>query len=188
MEIPPEDLTSEIKGDIFEIVNTTHLHLKGDKKRATKGNFKRRWNADNMCFTLMIALYNSEEQIEKLNGEIDEIPKVHKPEDWDTQKVSWKKYMRAILIRNEAIDLLEKQLDDVEAGKGYIKIDKHEELMKQQLEDQQVIIRDYGDQIRKWKKTANDYEYKCEKVSNRKDVQIAYLTKELDKLSKPNVE
>jgi hypothetical protein len=181
--------SKEERGDMFEGVNNVFLHLKGDDKRYLKRQVKI-WkkNKNIGALELFIHLYIACDGV--IDAEMKDNKKLQTELSFLTtaENVSRKYHLKHIRWREEEIDKLEKQLDDVEKEKGYMKIDKHEELMKQQLEDQQVIIKDYGYQIAKYKKLATDYEYKCEKVSNRKDVQIAYLTKELDKLSKANVE
>ena len=57
-------LTKQDKQDIFEFVNSTHLHLKGDDKKALKRQFCHVWkiNKNIGAFELMMKLYESEKE------------------------------------------------------------------------------------------------------------------------------
>ena len=59
MEKSANILDANLKGEIFEKVNTLYLRLKGDKKKQTKRSFKASWKEDNMCYIMMMALNNA---------------------------------------------------------------------------------------------------------------------------------
>ena len=62
-------ITKEEKQDIFEVVNSTHLRLKGDAKRLLKRQFTT-WkiNKNVGAFELFMKLYESEDVYDKLYG------------------------------------------------------------------------------------------------------------------------
>tara|TARA_R110000824_G_scaffold9011_4_gene40755 strand:+ start:3189 stop:3755 length:567 start_codon:yes stop_codon:yes gene_type:complete len=165
-------LTPEEKADIFDIVNSTFLGLKGNQKKYTKRNFKSVWKEDNNCFLLIMGLYNAPDIIDNMKGKVFE--EDHKPIDWETKKVRWDKHIGYIRHLAERNDELDRELEAIEEGKGYISEETHKSLMKQQLEEQQQIIRQKGDEIAKYKKRAEDLEYKCERQSITSNKQLEF--------------
>ena len=138
------------------MVNSQHLRLTGDKKKALKRQVKSwKLNKNIGAFELFIALYLSTDVINKHLQIIEEEPK---PPDWKTHKISWAKHIARIRDQAEWADSLEGKLDDVESGKGYMSEEHHKELMKEQLAASQQLHRNLSEDVRKWKKKAEDEE------------------------------
>jgi hypothetical protein len=125
-------LTKEEKQDIFEIVNSTHLRLKGNQKKILKSTFCNVWkiNKNVGAFELFMKLYESNDEYDKMN----EWFKQYLAEDpfdahyYRTHKqIPYAKHRRFMGYRGEEIEELEKKLEDVESGKGYIKKDIHDD-------------------------------------------------------------
>jgi hypothetical protein len=119
------ELSKQELGEIFDIVNSMYIGLKGDKKRITKKACKL-WKPDNNLYKFLIALYNSEEINEKIRKPIEEdIAEGRTPCDWETKKVSWKHHYGRMEDLNNTIERLEQDLENIESGKGYIKLEDH---------------------------------------------------------------
>mgnify|MGYP003152518204 FL=1 len=177
-----ESLTKEQLGDIFDIVNSTYLGMKGEKKRITKKACKL-WKSDNNLYKFLIALYNSEEINEKIRAPIDQlIDDGDCPCDWETQKVSWKTHNGRINDLNQSIERLEQQIEDVESGKGYISEETHKEKMSLQLKEQQEIIRGQGDTIAKLRNLEEGLRHTIECQSQKYNDQKKYYEEQIQKL------
>jgi chromosome segregation ATPase len=176
-------LSKEEKASIFEIVNNMYLGYRGNKKKETKKSFKNTWKEDNNCFRLIMTLYNAEDILEGSKGKLeDDINGGWVPVDWETKKVSWKHYAGMCKHLGESIDELERTIDDVEEGKGYISEEKHKDDMKKQLEEQQEIIRALSDDVRKYKRKGNDYEYALEKHKKKSEEMLFYWRNNCEKI------
>jgi len=126
-----ESLTKQQLGEIFDIVNSTYIGLKGEKKRVTKKACKL-WKPDNNLYKMLIALYNCDEINEKIRQPVEvSISTGDCPQDWETKKVSWRTYQEGVMWRDEAIESLEQKLDNVESSKGYLKLDEHEQKIQE---------------------------------------------------------
>ena len=183
-------LSKEERGEIFEIVNSQYLNFKGAKKKSFKQNFKSVWKEDNNLFKLVMTLYNAEDIIEgrrvRLEEEIEGGYGI--PLDWETKKVPWKRHHGYITHCMDQVHSLEKQLEDVEEGKGYIPQELHEEKMKELKQEQQEIIREQGDKIAKLRQSeqyARDKkqiaENKLEEVRKFYETQMDILIKGQEK-------
>ena len=183
MEKSANKLDANLKGEIFENVNTLYLRLKGDKKKQTKRSFKASWKEDNMCYIMMMALNNA----------YDTWAEQELNEDWlwdlnrigRDETVSRKEHKRMMNFLGEDIEGLEAELDKVKEGKGYIKEDHHKEQMETQKKEFQEKIRDLGDQVRKWKHRATmEAELRVSEVKMA-DKQTDFYKKVADQLSAP---
>jgi hypothetical protein len=176
--------SKEEKAGIFEIVNNMYLGYRGNKKKETKRNFKHVWKEDNNCFRLLMTLYNAEDIVEGSKGKLeDEINGGWVPADWETQKVSWKRYAGMCKHLGEQVESLEKTIEDVEEGKGYISEEKYKDDMKRQLEDSQEIIRSKSDEVAKWKNKATFAEEKRESQVKSAEKLADYYKKAAEQLS-----
>ena len=138
--------------NIFDIVNSNHLHLTGKIRSDLRRQFLS-WKQNNTigAYHLFIKLYESEEVYDKrtdfFKKYIEEDPSWLN--DLSKEPVAFGKYRLHMEWKNEEIESLEKQLDDVEQGKGYMSEETHKELMKQQLDEQQQIIQEQGNTVSK---------------------------------------
>jgi len=125
-------ITKEEKQDIFEVVNSTHLKMKGKEKKILKNSFCNSWKLNKSigAFELFMKLYESIDEYDKMNewfkDYLDEDPqdahyyRTHK-------KIPYAKHRRFMSYRTEEIEELEKKLEEVEEGKGYVKQDVHDD-------------------------------------------------------------
>ena len=174
------ELSKEELGEIFDIVNSMYIGLKGEKKRATRKACKL-WKEDNNLRKFLLALYNSDEINEKIRKNIEEdIEFGHRPDDWETKKVPWKTHYGRIKDLNQSIERLEQQIEDVESGKGYISEETHKEAMAEQLREQHEIIRGISDQLGKARHQAKHFEDKCEIQSKDLHAKIEYYKDQLN--------
>jgi predicted nucleic acid-binding Zn-ribbon protein len=122
-------LTVKQKADYFDIVNQTHLKLTGKVKTDMKRNMKNSWKHDSNIMMIFMKLYESYDVYEKMedNEKYNEDPYLNsdKKEDYLNQKISFKKYLHHIRFFQEENDELQRKLEDVEQGKGYITDEDH---------------------------------------------------------------
>jgi hypothetical protein len=176
------------KSDMFDYVNHQFLHLQGNKKKYTKSNFKSVWKEDNMAFILMVALANSEAVYDKMNDsfkkwisdgyEWEETLLTHKP-------VPYAKHRRLLHWRQESIDELEKKLEDVEKGNGYVSEEKYDADIQAAKEHFRQCNHSITDQMIKYKNEAIFLRDKMEAMAKtnsilleEKDKYISLLEKE----------
>jgi len=131
-----DNYSKEELADMFEIVNSQHLHIKGRKKTISKRQFTTVWKRDNKhlsAFDLMIALYKSEE-VNDNNSEfmkqfmdnnmmgVDEV-KSKRP-------VSYAKHIKRTRYKDERIEELEEELENVLEDNNLMSKEEHEEVVK----------------------------------------------------------
>ena len=81
---------------------------------------------------MLIALYNCDEINEKIRQPVEvAISTGDCPQDWETRKVSWRTYQEGVMWRDASIESLEQTLENVESGKGYLKLDEHEQKIQE---------------------------------------------------------
>lgn len=179
-------LSKEERGEIFEIVNSQYLNFKGAKKKSFKQNFKSVWKEDNNLFKLVMTLYNAEDIIEgrrvRLEEEIEGGYGI--PLEWETKKVPWTRFHGYITHCMDQVHSLEKQLEDVEEGKGYIPQELHEEQMKDLKQEQQEIIREQGHTIAKLRQSEAYAREKKESAENKLEACERYYKDQINVILK----
>tara|TARA_R110000822_G_scaffold24808_2_gene75351 strand:- start:152 stop:694 length:543 start_codon:yes stop_codon:yes gene_type:complete len=166
-----ESYTNAEKGDIFESVNTLYLHLSKRKKSETKRCFKTQWNEDNLLYKMMMALHGSYDKWEKMYHN-DDLEQELKLEDIKGT-ISIKKHRRHMAMVSEDNTELEKELEDIKEGTGYMSEVVHNQQMKEQLEEQKEIIREISSKLASANTKASAYEtkydMKCEYIKQQKE-------------------
>lgn len=154
------ELSKEEKGLIFDIVNSMYLNYKGDEKKNTKKAFKSLWKPDNNLYKFMMCLYNAEDVINLVNDRFNNSLKEGYgiPLDWETKKVSFKKYHGMCVHLQEEIIELEKQLENIEQNKDIIKQSEHDEIVNDLNKKHKEIIDSQQDEIIKLKNLLRDKE------------------------------
>jgi len=145
-------LTAEEKAEIFEIVNSEHLKLNGNKKKATKSNFKKLWKPDNMAYQLMIALYDSEDKYEEKNEWFQQYltdTDISVEEVKNKKSISYAKYIRRLRWKDEMIEELENKLDNVIEDNNLISKEDHKQEIKDIKEKYKFELEDKDDKIKK---------------------------------------
>lgn len=185
-------LTIQKKQNIFEIVNSTHLHLKGDPKKILKRSFVHDWkiNKGIGLFELMIKLYESEDVYDKMLESFKEYlnnDTNYQAEDVKKKEhISYVKHVRRVAMMQKDIDDLYSQLEDVKEGKGYISQEDHEEILKEQLEEQKQIIREKSDTIGKLRNTEDALREKLLSQQKHFEEKIENYEKTIHLISKNN--
>lgn len=173
--------TKEDKEQIFEIVNSIHLNLKGNTKKLTKRKFVHTWKSDNKglgCFDLFIKLYESEGIFDSMNEAFAKYVEDDylSPEDYRTKKkLPYAKYRRFMAWKDEEVEELEKEVEKIKQGNGYISITEHDEEVKE-LKDKYNYLKDEYEDTRI--KLENKYELMNEKhigVIKRLEAQVNYF-------------
>tara|TARA_R110002126_G_scaffold190775_1_gene338821 strand:- start:435 stop:971 length:537 start_codon:yes stop_codon:yes gene_type:complete len=169
-------LTNQEKDLIFENVNTMYLNLTGTVKKQTKSSFKL-WKEDGLQYKMMIIL----------SEVYDKWSEREQNEDWEydksligTQTISEKKFRRYLNFSHQSNEEIQKELDKIKKGKGYISEETHKEEMAEQLREQQEIIRGISDQLGKARHQAKHFEDKCELQSKDLHAKIEYYKHELN--------
>jgi hypothetical protein len=123
-------LTVKQKADYFDVVNQTHLKLTGKLKNDMKRNMKNSWKHDSNIMLIFMKLYESFEVYEKMeeceNYNDDPYINSDKKEDYLNQKISFKKHLLHVRSYQTENEGLQKKLEDVEEGKGYITQENHD--------------------------------------------------------------
>jgi len=163
------------KSEIFEYVNNVHLHLKGNIKKQTKRKFVHTWKQNNTspgCFELFIALYKSHDTYDKDNEWFRKHLKANceTEGDYNTRKISLAKHRRIVGRRQEEIDEFERQLEELEEAKGYIKEEEHIEMMRDQKKS---LKRDAEDMEDSYIKKLNQVTAERDKALSQLNIQIA---------------
>lgn len=178
--------TTEELNDLFEIVNSEHLHLKGRDKVVAKRQFTRVWKRDNKglgCFELFTKLYEShdrfEEEMEWWNEHANFPAKYYR----EKKVVPYAKYAKHIGFVNEQIHELEQKLEEVESGKGYISQEDYESKLNEAIQNEKQIIREKSDTIGKLRNEVSFLREKLEHSSNRFDAMKRYYEDHISTLS-----
>ena len=174
-------LTLEEKAEIFELVNAEHLRLTGNKKKATKSNFKKVWKSDNMAYQLMIALYDSEDKYDDKNEWFKEYISEESAEAYKNKKsVPYAKHVRTIHRRNEEIEDLDNKLDNVlEDNKLMSKAD-HEDEIKQLKRDNKEQVLQLEDEIQNLKNKLKYAEQDAQSKINIQTDKAKYYEEQLN--------
>lgn len=126
-------LSKKEKGEIFDIVNNMYLKYKGNEMSQTKKNFKSVWKEDNNLYKFIMCLYNAEDIIEENKDHFDKELKTGYgiPLDWETHKVSFKRFHGMCLMYQSEIEELREDLENMENDKDVIKMTEHNDIIKQ---------------------------------------------------------
>jgi len=180
-------LTKEEKQDIFEVVNSTHLHLNGDAKRLLKRQFTT-WkiNKNIGAFELFMKLYESEDVYDKMNEWWKQFIKddPHDAHYYRTHKaVPYAKHRRHMDYRSEEIQELEQKLEEVENGKGYVKQETHDEEILELKKEWRNEKYSLEDEISRLKQKLIYAEQDATARVNTAREQMEYYKKQLELLS-----
>ena len=174
--------------DIFDIVNSQYLRLKGKKKTISKNQFVNVWKQDNKslsAYELMIHLYKAEEINDRQNEFLEKFmisSSMSVDEVKSKAPIPYRKYIARLRRKDEEIDELETEIDNMMEDKSLMYKEEHETLVKEIKKDlrQQIDEKDnlIGKLEMKLKHIDSDVEAK---LSNR-DKQIEYYKTEMAKL------
>lgn len=189
MEESAISYTKDELNDIFEIVNSEHLHLKGRDKVVVKRQFNSVWKRDNKglgCYQLFMKLYDSHDRFEAEMEWWKEHASFSPQYYREKKAVPNAKYARHIGFCNEEIHQLEQKLEDVESGKGYITQEEHESKLQEAIDNEKQIIREKSDTIAKLRNEVSFLREKLEHNSDRFDAMKRYYEDHISKLTTSN--
>ena len=178
------ELSKQELGEIFDIVNTMYLGLKGNDRSATRKAAKL-WKPDNNLRKFLIALYNKSDIDESISKKLDEECNDYfsgMPDDWKNKKVSFRTHHGRIAQLQTELDEIEEELENIKEGKGYISELQHNDRMMEQLKEQQQIIRGQGDTIAKLRNLEEGLRHTIESQSNKYNDQKKYYEEQIQKL------
>ena len=175
-----ESYSKSEKADIFENVNSMYLHLSGVKKSETKRSFRTVWKEDNLSYKMMIGLYGAYEKWQKLDHNEDHVWEMENTDDGQVSKRTHERYR---LFLGEEIKELQKELENIKEGKGYISEESHKEQMKQQLDEQKEIIHDISSKLGASNNRASAYETKYDMKCKDMEAQKRYYEDQIKKIS-----
>mgnify|MGYP003657499039 CR=1 FL=1 len=122
---------------------------------------------------------------DSFNKFLDESP--YQLEDINKMKpIPYIKHVRRITMMQNEMDKLYSDLDDVKEGKGYISQEHHEQILKEQLEKQQQIIREKTDSIAKLRNTEDALREKLLAQQKQFEEDKKQYEKTIDLISKNN--
>ena len=145
--------TKEEKESIFDIVNSTHLHLCGKDRSDVRRNFMAwKQNKSIGAFELFIKLYESEDVYDKKIQFYKDYINDQGP-FWNIylnkEPMPFSKYQLHMKWKDEEIEETLQLLEDIKEGKGYISEESHNELIEELKNDKEEIIREQGNTIGK---------------------------------------
>ena len=188
MEEKTEYSKQELK-DIFDIVNSQYLHLKGKEKTISKNQFVNVWKQNNKslsAYELMIHLYKAEaindaknEFLEKFMEDtgltVDEV-KSKKP-------IPYRKYISRLRRKDEEIEYLENEFDNMMESKDLIYKTDHDIQMKEQKQNYKQELAEKDDEISKLEMKIKLIKSDADAKVDRIEQQLEYYKKELEKLT-----
>jgi hypothetical protein len=180
--------SKEELAEMFEGVNSTHLHLKGEAKKRLKRVVTTTWKINKTigALELFIKLHESEakymKETEWFKQFLDEAD-LSVNEIKSKKPIPYLKHRQRMALRDEQIENLQTKLENVLEDNDLISKEDHKEALLEEREkwqDKTLILQDKLDKMR--------YELDMSKrdlenVRNSKDKQIEYYKKELEKLT-----
>ena len=180
--------SKEELAEMFEGVNSNHLHLKGEAKKRLKRVITTTWKINKTigALELFIKLHESEAKYMK---ETEWFKQFLDDEELSVNEIKSKKpipyfkHKQRMALRDEQIEMLETKLENVLEDNELISKEDHKEALLEEREkwqDKNLILQDKLDKMR--------YELDMSKkdlenVRKSKDQQIEYYKKELEKLT-----
>lgn len=179
-------LTKEEKKNIFETVNSIHLHLKGDQKKALKNSFCNVWKINKTvgAFELMVKLYESEDVYDKMNETFLRYIKDGYSNEYyiNHKSLPYAKHVRRMANREQEVDDLQNELDDLKEEKGFISQQDHEDKIKELKKEHKEIIRQKEDEINKLINFETGLRAKLDAANERYEKQAVFYEAQIDQM------
>ena len=174
-------LTIDEKAEIFEYVNNLYLKLTGEKKKYTKRCFKTSWKEDNMCYKLLLKLYDVYDVwVEN---------ECHDEWTWERENItmegtiSQKKHHRVMNMMRESERELELELEKIQEGKGYISEEVYNTALEEKDKENQQNNRENGDLVAKLRNQLAFKDEKLDHANKRLEAQKLYYEDQMKKLN-----
>ena len=176
----------EDKKGIFDVVNSNHLHLTGEKRKYTRKQFLTwKQNKNIGAFDLFIKLYESEDVYDK---RIEFWKKYIEDQGpfWDNaakqKPIPFQKHQLYMSYKDEEIEVLEKKLEDVEEGKGYMSEESHRDFIEALKNEKEEVIQEQGSTIAKLRYENNCLREKYEISERRFEASKKYYEDTISKV------
>lgn len=180
--------SKEELAEMFEGVNSNHLHLKGEAKKRLKRVVTTTWKINKTigALELFIKLHESEaiymKQTEWFKQFLDDAD-LSVNEIKSKKPISYLKHRQRIAMRDEQIEMLETKLENVLEDNDLISKEDHKEAMNELKENHNQKHLILNDKISKLQYELDMSKRDLENVRNSKDQQIQYYKTQLDKLA-----
>tara|TARA_R110000803_G_scaffold82677_2_gene148872 strand:+ start:319 stop:897 length:579 start_codon:yes stop_codon:yes gene_type:complete len=185
--------TKEELKDIFDIVNSTYLKLNGRKKTISKNQFVNVWQQENKslsAFELVIALYRAEGEQDKRSDFLD---RYVAESAWSDDYVKTKKsipfatYIKRLRYKEEELDELRDEMDDIVNEKNMISNDSHQERMNALKKDMKVECDEKDNEVSKIQGQLKHLKMDTDSKINRLEEQVNYYKTALDKITSTTI-
>ena len=171
---------------IFDIVNSTYLKLNGRKKTISKNQFVNVWSNKNKslsAFELVIALYHAEGEHDKRS---DFLEKYIEEYGWSDDYVKTKKaipfatYIKRLRYKEEELDELRNEMDDIINEKGMMSNDAHYEVITELKTVLKAQLTEKDNEVSKIQGQLKHLKMDTDSKINRLEEQLKYYKTQLD--------
>ena len=182
----PKVYSKDERSEMFEYVNSEFFKLKGDKRKALrKAILTWKQNKQVGAFELFVMLYNSEDKYDEKNEWFKNYIKDENMEAYKNKKsIPYAKHIRRMAWRDEEINELEIQLENVCEDNKLISKAEHTEQLKEVKEKHKFEIQEKNNTINNLELGAKLFDSRMKKRSDVHALQIREYEKQINKLNK----
>lgn len=180
--------SKEELAEMFEGVNSNHLHLKGEAKKRLKRVITTTWKINKTigALELFVKLHESEakymKETEWFKQFLDDA-ELSVNEIKSKKPIPYFKHKQRMALRDEQIEMLETKLENVLEDNNLISKEDHKEAINELNKNHNQNHFILNDKISKLQYELEMSKRDLENVKHSKDQQIQYYKKELDKLA-----
>lgn len=180
----PKVYSKDERSEMFEYVNSEFFKLKGDKRKALrKAILTWKQNKQVGAFELFVMLYNSEDKYDEKNEWFKNYIKDENMEAYKNKKsIPYAKYTRRMRWRDEEINELEVQLENVLEDNKLISKSDHEEILDKVKKDNFEVNQSLEQKIQKLEKELQYTKDSCESKIRIAQDKASFFEKECNKL------
>ena len=184
----PKVYSKDERSEMFEYVNAEFFKLKGDKRKALrKAILTWKQNKQVGAFELFVMLYNSEDKYDEKNEWFKNYIKDENMEAFKNKKsIPYAKHIRRMAWRDEEINELEVQLENVLEDNKLISKSDHEEILDKVKKDNFEVNQSLEQKIQKLEKELQYTKDSCESKIRIAQDKASFFEKECNKLIKEN--
>ena len=184
----PKVYSKDERSEMFEYVNAEFFKLKGDKRKALrKAILTWKQNKQVGAFELFVMLYNSEDKYDEKNEWFKNYIKDENMEAYKNKKsIPYAKHIRRMAWRDEEINELEIQLENVLEDNKLISKSDHEEILDKVKKDNSEVNQSLEQKIQKLEKELQYTKDSCESKIRIAQDKASFFEKECNKLIKEN--
>ena len=182
----PKVYSKDERSEMFEYVNAEFFKLKGDKRKALrKAILTWKQNKQVGAFELFVMLYNSEDKYDEKNEWFKKYIKDENMEAYKNKKsIPYAKHTRRMAWRDEEINELEVQLENVLEDNKLISKEVHTEQLNKVKEKHKFEIQEKNNTINNLELGAKLFDSRMKKRSDVHALQIREYEKQINKLNK----